>query len=96
MSKPIQVEVYDQVYQLAGSADPEQVRQIAARVDTLMRTIAHQGRVVDTVRLAVLTALNLADENEELRRKCARLEQTLAEKSSEYHRTLDGALSRVG
>jgi cell division protein ZapA len=42
--------------------DPEQVHRSAALVDAKMRAVSAQGRTVDSLRVAVLAALNLADE----------------------------------
>jgi cell division protein ZapA len=55
------VTIYDQAYHLTGH-DPEHIRQIAEYVDTKMRAVAAQGHTVDSLRVAVLAALNLADE----------------------------------
>ena len=57
----VTVEIYDQLYHLSGQ-DTEHVRALAARVDAKMRAVAAQGRTVDSLRVAVLAALNLADE----------------------------------
>ena len=57
----VTVEIYDQTYHLSGQ-DAEHIRQLAARVDAKMRAVAAQGRTVDSLRVAVLAALNLADE----------------------------------
>ncbi|HEX8811862.1 MAG TPA: cell division protein ZapA, partial [Terracidiphilus sp.] len=38
------------------------IRSLAAVVDAKMRAVAAQGRTVDSLRVAVLAALNLADE----------------------------------
>lgn len=57
----ITVEIYDQVYHLAGQ-DPDHIHSLAARVDAKMRAVAAQGRTVDSLRVAVLAALNMADE----------------------------------
>ena len=57
----ITVEIYDQIYHLAGQ-DANHVRELATRVDAKMRSVAAQGRTVDSLRVAVLAALNLADE----------------------------------
>lgn len=57
----VTVEIYDQVYHLSGQ-DAEHIRDLAARVDAKMRAVAAQGRTVDSLRVAVLAALNLADE----------------------------------
>ena len=57
----ITVEIYDQTYHLSGQDAPH-IRELAARVDAKMRAVAAQGRTVDSLRVAVLAALNLADE----------------------------------
>ena len=57
----VTVEIYDQTYHLSGHDAPH-VRELAARVDAKMRAVAAQGRTVDSLRVAVLAALNLADE----------------------------------
>ncbi len=57
----VTVQIYDQTYHLSGQ-DPEHIRALAAQVDAKMRAVASQGRTVDSLRVAVLAALNLADE----------------------------------
>ena len=57
----ITVEIYDQTYHLSGE-DADHIRKLAAQVDAKMRAVAAQGRTVDSLRVAVLAALNLADE----------------------------------
>ena len=57
----VTVEIYDQVYHLSGQ-DTDHIRELAACVDAKMRAVAAGGRTVDSLRVAVLAALNLADE----------------------------------
>jgi cell division protein ZapA len=57
----VTVQIYDQDYHLSGE-DAEHVRSLAELVDARMRAVAAQGRTVDSLRVAVLAALNLADE----------------------------------
>ncbi len=57
----VTVEIYDQIYHLSGQ-DPEHIRELAAYVDTKMRSVASHGKTADSLRVAVLAALNLADE----------------------------------
>lgn len=57
----VTVEIYDQTYHLSGQ-DAAHIRQLAELVDAKMRAVAAQGRTVDSLRVAVLAALNLADE----------------------------------
>jgi cell division protein ZapA len=57
----ITVDIYDQTYRLRGT-NRSYVEKLAAMVDAKMRAVAAQGRTVDSLRVAVLAALNLADE----------------------------------
>jgi cell division protein ZapA len=57
----VTVEIYDQVYHLSGQ-NPDHIRELAACVDAKMRAVASHGRTADSLRVAVLAALNLADE----------------------------------
>ena len=58
---PVRVEIFDQAYNLRGS-DPEYILKLAEYVDSKMRAVAEATNTIDTVRLAVLAALNIADE----------------------------------
>ena len=64
----VRVEIFDQAYNLRGS-DADYIIKLADYVDSKMRAVAEQTNTIDTVRLAVLAALNIADEYHLLRRK---------------------------
>jgi cell division protein ZapA len=64
----VRVEIFDQGYNLRGT-DPDYILRLAEYVDTKMRAVSEQTHTVDTARLAVLAALNIADEYHLLRRK---------------------------
>jgi cell division protein ZapA len=55
------VEIYDQVYQLRGT-DSAHIQRLAEVVDAKMRAVSAHGATVDSLRVAVLAALNIADE----------------------------------
>jgi cell division protein ZapA len=57
----VRVEIFDQVYNLRGS-DADYILKLAEYVDGKMRAVSEQTSTVDSVRLAVLAALNIADE----------------------------------
>jgi cell division protein ZapA len=57
----VRVEIFDQAYNLRGS-DPEYIQKLAEYVDSKMRAVAEATNAIDTARLAVLAALNIADE----------------------------------
>ena len=64
----VRVEIFDQAYNLRGS-DAEYILKLAEFVDSKMRAVAEATNTIDTVRLAVLAALNIADEYHLLRKK---------------------------
>jgi len=57
----VRVEIFDQAYNLRGS-DPAYILKLAEYVDAKMRAVAEATNTIDTSRLAVLAALNIADE----------------------------------
>ena len=57
----IAVEIYDQVYHLRGT-DHVYIERLAQIVDAKMRAVSAHGNTVDSLRVAVLAALNIADE----------------------------------
>jgi cell division protein ZapA len=77
MPKPehahITVDIYDQTYHLSGP-DLTQVQRLAARVDSRMRAVAASSRTADSLRVAVLAAINLADELARAEDRLQRLE----------------------
>lgn len=62
------VDIYDQIYHLRGP-DPKYLQQLSALVDAKMRAVAQHGTTVDSLRVAVLAALNIADELVTLRQQ---------------------------
>jgi cell division protein ZapA len=71
------VEIYDQIYHLRG-VDPEYIERLAAMVDGKMRAVSARGGTVDSLRVAVLAALNIADELTTLRERYDDLAGTTA------------------
>ena len=65
-SQSINVSIYDQVYHLRG-VDPIYITELATIVDEKMRAVCAHGGTVDSLRVAVLAALNIADELTSLR-----------------------------
>lgn len=63
----IDVTIFNQTYRLRSKTNQEHVRQIAQLVDERMREISSQITTHDIVKIAVLTALNIADEMQTLR-----------------------------
>jgi len=60
-SESVVVDIYDQQYHLRGNEN-DHVLHLAQLVDAKMRAVAHQCTTADSLRVAVLAALNIADE----------------------------------
>jgi len=71
----VQVEIFGQTYSVKSAGDPAYVQKLAAFVDEEMKDVSRASGAVDSVRIAVLAALNLADE-------CFRLRQEAESKHS--------------
>jgi cell division protein ZapA len=56
------VEIYGQTYNVRGEGDPNYLTELARFVDTRMREVAAQVATVDPLKIAILAALNIADE----------------------------------
>jgi len=73
----VHVEIFGQTYTVRGGADPGYVERIAAYVDAQMREVSKSAGAVDSLRVAVLAALNLADE-------CFHLKAQIQESDEKY------------
>jgi cell division protein ZapA len=58
----VEVEIFGATYNVRGPADPEHLENLAAVVDARMRDIASRVSTVDSTKIAVLAALNLAED----------------------------------
>jgi cell division protein ZapA len=90
-SSSIRVEIFDQTYNLRGT-DPEYIFKLAEYVDGKMRAVAEQASTVDTLRLAVLAALNIADEYHLLKRKYDTVGADLNKRTNHLNGALDEVL----
>ena len=63
----VTVEIFGGQYAVRSGLDAEYVKRVAQYVDRKMHNAADQTRGGDTVRIAVLAALNIADEHFRLR-----------------------------
>ena len=90
----VRVDIYDQSYNLRGS-DEEQIRRLAQFVDSKMRAVAERTSTVDSLRVAVLAALNIADEYLALQDKYDNVASEYTQRASHLRNALDSALDEV-
>jgi len=87
----VRVEIFDQVYNLRGS-DDEYILKLADYVDSKMRAVSEQTSTVDSVRLAVLAALNIADEYHLLKKSLEKTTPEARSRASKLANALDEVL----
>jgi cell division protein ZapA len=65
----IHVEIFGQTYAVKAGPDAGEVEALASFVDAQMKDVSRASGAVDSLRVAVLAALNIADECFRLRRE---------------------------
>ena len=79
-----EVEIYGMTYTIKGDSDPEYVRQLARYVDDRMRSAArHSSPSMGVQKVAVLAALNIADEFHKLRSRQQDIEKMVMDKTGD-------------
>lgn len=86
------VEICDRVYAVTGAIDADYLERLSAYVDGKMREIQESSRTVDTVKVAVMAALNIADELFQQRNRAEQVEAAIVHKSSRCSDMLDALL----
>jgi cell division protein ZapA len=61
-STTTEVEIFGATYNVRGNSDSEYLQEVARLVDRKMREIARHVATGDATKIAILAALNLADE----------------------------------
>ncbi len=92
-SRVVTVEIQGQQYPIKTTLDAVYVQRLASHVSARMEQAALTAPSADTVGLAVLTALNIADELFRAREQQASVSGTLAERTAALERMVDQALA---
>jgi len=88
----IPVEIHGQRYPIRSALDPVYVARLASYVDEKMRAAGESTPTGDTLRLAIIAALNIADELLRCRDSTSVRDGELAERAGELERLLDRVL----
>lgn len=88
----IRVEIYNQTYSIRSDGDNEYIIDLAEYVDQKMREISSGTLTVDSLKVAILAALHIADEYYQLKNVQAQNDAQLATRSSECSEMLDRIL----
>lgn len=88
----IRVEIYNQTYSIRSDGDNEYIMRLAEYVDGKMREISSGTLTVDSLKVAILAALHIADEFYQLKNNIAQNDAQLASRSAECAEMLDRVL----
>src|SRR6266511_1264489 len=91
-SPTIRVEIYNQTYNIRSDGDTEYIVQLAEFVDSRMREISSGTLTVDSLKVAILAALHIADELHRLKQTHEQADAQLATRSAECAEMLDRLL----
>ena len=79
-SKKVNVEIFGDTYPFRTDGDPAELKKLAAFVDQHMQKAAQKPRSLDTRKIAVLSAMELADEYFKLKKDYDELVEMLEDK----------------
>jgi cell division protein ZapA len=85
----VKVEIYNQTYNIRGDGNSEYIIQLAEYVDRRMREVASATLTVDSLKVAILAALYIADEFHQLKKRFEQMDTQLAQKTTEYGDLID-------
>jgi cell division protein ZapA len=88
-----EVEIFGQTYNVRGEGDPDYLSELARFVDSRMRDVAAQVATIDPLKIAILAALNIADEFSRYRKQREDAAGTWLEKTEEISNRLDKVIS---
>lgn len=94
-SRATQVTILGQEYVISGDIDPEYVQKIAKYVSDHMKALHEKTVGMSTTRLAVLTAMNIADELLTLRSEIDQAERLGDERADEIESRIDAWLHDI-
>ncbi|HSC45625.1 MAG TPA: cell division protein ZapA [Candidatus Acidoferrum sp.] len=92
---PVKVQIFGQVYSIAGDLDAAYVQKLAAYVDEKMHAISDATSTIDTQKAAVLAALSIADELHAGLRERGEREELLREQAERCLTLVERALKQT-
>ncbi len=91
-AQSIRVEIYNQTYNIRSDGDNDYIMRLAEYVDGKMREISSGTLTVDSLKVAILAALHIADEFHQLKNQQEQSDAQLASRSAECSEMLDRVL----
>jgi cell division protein ZapA len=98
MSEPdsnvVMIKIYDREYALRTDGDPAHLKRLCVDLDQRMKVIAESSGTADTLKVAILTALSLADELSRIQNELKEMDESVSRRSLECVTLLDRFFSK--
>jgi cell division protein ZapA len=92
-SRVVNVEIHGQRYAVRSELEPQYVGELASYVDEKMRQAARELASADPLRVAVVAALNIADDLYNARAESSGSEGRLLARAADIERLVDAVLA---
>jgi cell division protein ZapA len=94
-SRVVHVDIHGQRYAVRSDLDPAYISELAAYLDEKMRLAAQEIQSVDVLRVAVIAALNVADELFRARADGRGIEGQMLARAAQIERLVDQVLDNA-
>lgn len=94
-SRVIHVDIHGQRYAIRSDLDPAYISELASYLDEKMRLASLEIQSVDVLRIAVIAALNVADELFRSRAEGRGLEGRMLARAADIERIVDQVLAEA-
>jgi cell division protein ZapA len=89
----VEIKVFGQTYTVKSDAEEDHIQEVARYVNEKMEDVLKKTRSISSLNVAILTALNLADDLLKEKEKRAALLQEIEKKSKELTEKIDLRIS---
>lgn len=94
-SRVVHVDIHGQRYAVRSELDAQYIAELAAYLDEKMRMAARELSSADSLRIAVIAALNVVDEVFRARADTSGLEGQVLARTAEIERLVDSVLEQA-
>jgi len=90
----LQVNIFGSQYTIKGVAQPDYINELAAYVDSKMREITQNTATISSTKVAILAALNIADELHQAQREMKTDQNLLSQKADHIMSLINKELNK--
>lgn len=86
-----QIEIFGQSYNVRGEGDNAHINEVASHVDKVMHEVSNSTGIADTFKVAILAALNIADDYLALKKKSS----SEGEKGEDTEKAISSLIKKI-